>query len=195
MLRWFKTRLSSIVRPTLVEQELDSELQFHVEMLVEQNIAGGMAPAQAREAALRSFGPLSRVKEEVRETWLARAFETLTQDIRYGYRNIGRNGGYALIVVLTMGLGIGANTAIFSVVNGVLLKPLPYENGEQLVVLRQQQPLAGVEDLGFSHKEMLDYRTANSLEGLVEFHNMWFNVSRNASRPASSRATTSICSG
>jgi predicted permease len=174
MLRWFKTRLSSIVRPTLVEQELDSELQFHVEMLVEQNIAGGMAPAQAREAALRSFGPLSRVKEEVRETWLARAFETLTQDIRYGYRNIGRNGGYALIVVLTMGLGIGANTAIFSVVNGVLLKPLPYENGEQLVVLRQQQPLAGVEDLGFSHKEMLDYRTANSLEGLVEFHNMWF---------------------
>jgi predicted permease len=174
MLRWFKTRVSSIFRRTGVERELDLELQFHLEMLVEQNIAFGMLPAEARQAALRSFGPVSRVKEEVRETWLIRTFETLTQDIRCGYRNLGSNRGYALIVVLTMGLGIGANTAIFSVVNGVLLKPLPYENGDRLVVLRQQQPLAGVENLGFSHKEMIDYRTASSLEGVVEFHSMWF---------------------
>jgi predicted permease len=192
MLRWLKTRLSSIVRPARVEQELDSELLFHLEMLVEQNIAGGMSPVEARQAALRSFGPLSRVKEEVRETWLARTFETLTQDIRYGYRNIGRNTGYALIVVLTMGLGIGANTAIFSVVNGVLLKPLPYENGEQLVVLRQQQPLAGVEDLGFSHKEMIDYRTARSLQGVVEFHDMWFIL---LGRPEAERVSTGVVSG
>jgi predicted permease len=192
MLRRLKTRLSSIVRPGRAEQELDSELLFHLEMLVEQNIAGGMSPIEARQAALRSFGPMSRVKEEVRETWLARTFETLTQDIRYGYRNIGRNPGYALIVVLTMGLGIGANTAIFSVVNGVLLKPLPYENGDQLVVLRQQQPLAGVEDLGFSHKEMIDYRAANSLEGVVEFHNMWFIL---LGRREPERVSTGVVSG
>ena len=192
MLRWLKTRVSSIFRRTGVEQELDLELQFHLEMLVEQNIAFGMAPAEARQAALRSFGPVSRVKEEVRETWLARTFETLTQDIRYGYRNIGRNRGYALIVVLTMGLGIGANTAIFSVVNGVLLKPLPYENGEQLVVLRQQQPLAGVEDLGFSHLEMIDYRAASSMEGVVEFHNMWFIL---LGRPEPERVSTGVVSG
>jgi predicted permease len=192
MLRWFKTRVSSIFRRTGVERELDLELQFHLEMLVEQNIAFGMLPAEARQAALRSFGPVSRVKEEVRETWLIRTFETLTQDIRCGYRNLGSNRGYALIVVLTMGLGIGANTAIFSVVNGVLLKPLPYENGEQLVVLRQQQPLAGVEDLGFSHQEMIDYRTASSLQGVVEFHDMWFIL---LGRREPERVSTGVVSG
>ena len=169
-----RTRLSSLFRRDRYERELDRELQFHVDMLTEQNVRAGMPADEARRAALRSFGQIARVKDDVRDTWLSRLWETVAQDTRYGVRNLIRNPGFALVVILTMALGIGANTAIFSVVNGVLLRPLPYKDGEQLVVLRQQQPLAGVDDMGFSYKEILDYRSARSLAGVVEFHNMWF---------------------
>ena len=134
-----------------------------------------MRPPEARAAALRNFGQVDRVKDDVRDTWLSRLWETLVQDVRYGLRNLLAQSGLRLCrSILTMALGIGANTAIFSVVNGVLLRPLPFRDGEQLVVLRQQQPLAAVDDMNFSYKEILDYRTAKSLDGVVEFHNMWF---------------------
>ena len=95
--------------------------------------------------------------------------------MRYGLRNLRRNPGFALVVIATMALGIGANTAIFSVVNGVLLRPLPYEGGDRLVVLRQQRPLAGDTDISFSPKEIADYGTQTAgLEGVAEFHSMWF---------------------
>ena len=175
MLRRLTTRLSSLFRRERFEHDLDKELGFHIDMLTEQHVKAGMPPGEARRAAMRAFGALDRVKDDVRDTWLSRLYETLTQDLRYGLRNLGRNPGFAVVVVLTMALGIGANTAIFSVVNGVLLRPLPYQDGDRLVVLRQQRPLANVEDTGFSYQEILDYRTrAQSLEGVVEFHDMWF---------------------
>ena len=174
MLQTLRTRLSSLFRREHYERELDAELRFHIDMLTEQNTRAGMPADEARRAALKAFGQLDRVKDDVRDTWLSRVTETLAQDTRLGLRNIRRSPGFAFVVILTMALGIGANTAIFSVVNGVLLRPLPYRDGDQLVVLHQQQPLAGVEDMGFSYKEILDYRHAASLDGVVEFHNMWF---------------------
>ena len=132
MLKWIKTRLTSLLRRDRLEHELDRELSFHIDMLTEQNIQAGMSPEEARNQAMRRFGAVEGVKDAVRDTWLSRMFETLGQDMRYGLRNLRRNPGFALVVIATMALGIGANTAIFSVVNGVLLRPLPYPRAEQL---------------------------------------------------------------
>ena len=175
MLRWVNTRLASLVRRDRVESDLERELRFHLEMLTEQHVRAGMSPDAARAAAIKTFGQVLRVKEDVRETWLSRLFETLGQDIRYGLRNLRRNPGFALLVVATMALGVGANTAIFSVVNGVLLRALPYRDGDRLIVLRQERPLGDEQDLRFSYKEIVDYRArSQSLEDVVEFHSMWF---------------------
>ena len=101
--------------------------------------------------------------------------DTFRQDIRLALKGFARNRGFTAAVILTMALGIGANTAIFSVVHGVLLRPLPYKQGDQLVILRQQRPLAGIQAQGFSPPEMEDYRQqSKTLEAIVEYHNMWF---------------------
>lgn len=103
--------------------------------------------------------------------------ETLVQDLRYAMRALGKNPGFALLAVLTLGLGIGANTAIFSVINGVLLKPLPYADADRLVLIRQSAPLAGLADTGVSIQEYFDYRDqSDAFEHLVEFHQMNFDL-------------------
>ena len=84
--------------------------------------------------------------------------DQLLNDIRFGARTLAKNRGFALLAIVTLGLGIGANTAIFSVINGVLLKPLPYASSERLVLVRQSAPLAGRADVGVSIKELYDYR-------------------------------------
>src|SRR5215471_17495657 len=103
--------------------------------------------------------------------------QILTSDCAYAFRMMRKNLVFTLVAILTLALGIGANTAIFSVVRAVLLKPLPYPEGQQLIFVRQQEPKLGVEDLGFSVAEIEDYRKQNrSLSGLVEYHGMAFTL-------------------
>jgi len=162
--------LRTLFKIKRTEREMDRELRFHLEMETEENIRRGMAPEEARLVALRSFGGVERFKEECRDVKRNRPLETLWQDTRFGARVLGRNPGFMLVAVLTLSLGIGANTAIFSVVYGVLLRPLPYQQGGQLVVLKQQAPLARNNNLNFSVKEIDDYRAQNrTLADLAEY--------------------------
>jgi hypothetical protein len=103
--------------------------------------------------------------------------EQLIRDVRFGVRTLTKNRGFALLAILTLGLGIGANTAVFSVIDGVLLKPLPYANGNRLVLVRQSVPLAGRSNAGVSIKELYDYREqTNAFDALVEYHQMAFDL-------------------
>jgi putative ABC transport system permease protein len=177
MLRTLTMKLRSLARRGAVERELDEELRFHLEMETAKNVRRGMDPEEARYTALRAFGGVEQVKESCRDTRGVGLVETLAQDLRYGLRMLAKRPAFTLMALLVLGLGIGANAAIFSVVRGVLLRPLPYENGERIVVLHQPAIRAGVLDSGFSPPEVRDYREQNrTLDAVVEYHNMTFTL-------------------
>jgi predicted permease len=172
-----RCRLRALFTRDRVERELDDELSFHLEMAVAERIARGEAPASARRGALAEFGGLEQVKEECRDERGVRWLEDLAADLRYGARSLARSPGYAAAVVATLALAIGANSAIFSVVHAVLLKPLPYAGGDRLVRLHQRALPAGFEEVELSVAELADYRArVGAFEALVEFHGMSFTL-------------------
>jgi predicted permease len=188
----FLRRLRGSIRTTAFERQMDAELRHHLELEVEQYIRGGMNPRSARAAAQRAFGSVAQVKDECRESWGMRAIDTIGQDLRYGVRSLLKYPAYTAVILLTLALGIGANTAIFSVVHAVLLSSLPYAHGDRLVEVRQQQTRRGINNIGLSPKEMDDYRAQTaSLDALVEYHQMGFNL---LGRGDASRVTTGVVS-
>src|SRR3954470_17236350 len=133
-------RLRSLVRRENVERELAEELHFHLEQLTEENIVSGMAPEEARMAALRAIGGIAQYQEECRDMRQMNIIEDCWRDLRHAAHVLKRSPGFTAIAVLTLALGIGATAAIFSVVYGVLLKPLPFHEPERLVGLYHRGP-------------------------------------------------------
>jgi putative ABC transport system permease protein len=145
-MRWLQSisnRLRSLFRRDTVEQEIGSELHFHIERQVEENILAGMNPQEARRAASREFGGVEQVKEECRDTRRANYLENLLKDVRYGFRMLRKSPSFTFFAVAVLALGIAANSAIFSIADAILVRPLPYRDANRLVMIWEDSSAYG----------------------------------------------------
>jgi predicted permease len=156
-------RLRSLFRRNRVEAELDDELRFHFERQVEKHIRSGLTRDEAVRRARLYFGGMDQVKEECRDARGVQLMETLFQDIRYGLRMLRQKPTFTAVAILTLALGVGANTAIFSIVNAVLLRQLPYRDPDRLVRIIFDNPGIGLRDVLSSVPELNDVRTRSGV--------------------------------
>jgi putative ABC transport system permease protein len=166
----------ALFRRTNVEAELDSELRFHLESQIEINMRAGMSPNAARQSALREFGGVELAKEECRDERGTQFLEQLWQDVRFGARMLRKNPGFTAVAVLTLALSIGANSAIFSVVSAVLLRPLQYPNHARLLHVHETH-FGSTASTNFSYANFLDLqRDAKSLKNVAAYRPWTFNL-------------------
>jgi predicted permease len=155
-LRILLSRLVSIFQKRRLESELEDEIRSHLEMETEANLRRGMGATEARQAALRSFGGQDQMKEQYRDLRGLLVLETIFQDVRYSLRRLRSSPAFTIIAVLTLALGIGANTAIYSAIDGVLLHPTPFPEADRLVALYQQTP--NTDKSAVSYLNLLDWK-------------------------------------
>jgi predicted permease len=168
MLREILTRLRFFMsrkRPV----DLDDELQFHLEQSTQTNIAAGMTPEEARRQAGIAFGGVERTREQCYEQRPGRLLEAVLQDVRYARRWLGRSPVFTIAVITTLALGIGATTAVFSVVDSLLLRPLPYPNSGQIVRIWNTFSPRGMNEIPLSEPEFLEYRQSQSFAHVAGF--------------------------
>src|ERR1035438_9574348 len=166
---WFYTaplRLRSLFRRQRVEQDLDEELQYHLERKIEECIAQGMAPEQARDAALRAMDSLAQRKEECRDTRGVNAIDNTVRDFRYSLRILRKSPGFTTVAVMTLALAIGANAVVFGVLNALILRPMNVPQAQSLYAMERGSD----KSLWQSYPDYLDLRDRNrSFDGLAAF--------------------------
>jgi putative ABC transport system permease protein len=174
-------RVRGLVRAETIYREIDEEARFHIEMRIEENIRRGMSPDEARRDAERRFGNLTRMKERGYEVRGARWLETLSQDLRFGARMLWKKPAFTLIAITTLALGIGANTAIFTLVNAVFLQPLPLADPARLMSVfgMDEKNRSDLMDFsGISWPNIKDYRDQNDVfTGMIAFQYVGLNFS------------------
>jgi predicted permease len=171
---WSKLRRTPGGR-SAISADLAAEIQSSIDLETENQIAQGVPADKARAEAVRRFGNVTLIQERAREAWTFPPLESFLQDFRYGFRGILKSPGYAVVVILTLTLGIGANTAIFSVVNSVLLKPLPYPDAERLVILGESHGKA--EGISVTRGNLLAWRKYNhSFEDMAGYESAQFTL-------------------
>src|SRR5262245_32383407 len=173
MTRWLsqlRAAFLSIVRRRRAERELDDEMQYHLQLEIEVQRNAGLTLDEARHAALRTMGPIEKSKEECRDLRRGRLLSECLRDLRYAVRGLRRRPGFATLAIAIMAVGIGANTAVFSVVNGVLLKSLPYPDADRIVVVRTTSLKTGEINPLVTLGDFLDWRAQSaSFEAMATY--------------------------
>lgn len=155
-LTWLRVKFRRLARRGQQEAELDAEMQFHLDQLTDEYRTSGMSERDARLAARREFGAVDNYREETRDTWRPAALADLWRSIVFAFRSLARSPGFTFVAIITLALGIGANTSMFSIVNGIVLKPLPYADSLQMDRIYRTtatDPTGGVAPSDLSHLE------------------------------------------
>ena len=169
-------RLRAIFRAKSMDEALGEELQFHCERQIEKLIRAGLPVEEARRRVRLEFGGATQIAEDCRDARGTRRFEALRQDLRYAFRTLRKNPGFTCVALVTLALAIGANTAIFSVVYGTLLSPLPYVDSDRLIVLNETHPRIGT--ISVSYPNFVDWREQNHVfSGMAVMAGVGYNLS------------------
>src|SRR5215471_1635268 len=179
-LRLICSRLYGLLRKNRIEQEMDDEMRFHLLMRTREKVERGMRPDEAEREARRRFGNVGRIKDLARDIKGGGFMETLLQDLRYGARMLMKNPGFTVVAALTLALGIGVNTALFTLFNAAALRPLPVKDPERVVkVFRKELGKSGREVAGSN--SMLSYPEYTSFRDNTQVFSILTAYAENAS--------------